>query len=103
MLVANKISEVIGSTPVVKLNRTADENHADIYVKLEFLNPGLSVKDRIAKAMIEAAEESGDLKPGGTIIEPTSGNTGIGIAMVASAKGYRSEERRVGKESREWW
>ncbi|HLS36134.1 MAG TPA: cysteine synthase A [Bacillota bacterium] len=90
MLVANNISEVIGRTPVVKLNRTADENHADIYVKLEFLNPGLSVKDRIAKAMIEAAEESGDLKPGGTIIEPTSGNTGIGIAMVASAKGYRT-------------
>src|SRR5690625_3952284 len=90
MLVANNISEVIVGTPVVKVNRPADENHADIYVELEFSNPGLSAQDRIANAMIGAAEDTRDLKPGGTIIEPTSGNTGIGIAMVASAKGYRT-------------
>lgn len=86
--VANSVVELIGQTPIVKLNRIADENGADIYLKLEYMNPGSSVKDRIALAMIEAAEESGDLKAGDTIIEPTSGNTGIGLAMVAAAKGY---------------
>lgn len=90
MLVVNNIAELIGRTPIVKLNSISDEDHADIYVKLEFMNPGSSVKDRIALAMIEAAEEEGVLKPGDTIIEPTSGNTGIGIAMVAAAKGYRT-------------
>ncbi|THE11485.1 cysteine synthase A [Bacillus timonensis] len=88
--VANSIYELIGQTPVVKLNHLVDEDSADVYVKLEFFNPGSSVKDRISLAMIEAAEKNGDLKPGDTIIEPTSGNTGIGLAMVAAAKGYRA-------------
>ncbi|PKG22495.1 cysteine synthase A [Niallia nealsonii] len=87
---ANSILELIGQTPIVKLNRLVEENSADVYLKLEYMNPGSSVKDRIALAMIEAAEKSGDLKEGSTIIEPTSGNTGIGLAMVASAKGYDS-------------
>ncbi|MCC3359090.1 cysteine synthase A [Bacillus sp. REN16] len=88
--VANSIYELIGQTPVVKLNHLVDEDSADVYVKLEFFNPGSSVKDRIALAMIEAAEKKGELKPGDTIIEPTSGNTGIGLAMVAAAKGLKA-------------
>ncbi|MDQ0273077.1 cysteine synthase A [Cytobacillus purgationiresistens] len=88
--VANSIIELIGQTPIVKLNRIVEEGSADIYLKLEYMNPGSSVKDRIAFAMIEAAEKSGDLKAGDTIIEPTSGNTGIGLAMVAAAKGYKT-------------
>lgn len=88
--VFNNISEAIGNTPLVKLNQLTDENSADVYVKLEFMNPGSSVKDRIALAMIEAAEEAGDLKAGTTIVEPTSGNTGIGLAMVAASKGYKA-------------
>lgn len=89
MKTAGNITQLIGETPIVKLNRTADENSADIYLKLEFFNPGSSVKDRIALAMVEAAEKDGTLKDGDAIIEPTSGNTGIGLAMVAAAKGYR--------------
>lgn len=84
-----EVSRLIGETPIVKLNRYVEEGSADIYVKLEYFNPGSSVKDRIALAMIEAAEEAGHLKEGSTIVEPTSGNTGIGLAMVAAAKGYR--------------
>lgn len=103
MKVADNIASLIGETPIVKLNRTVDENSADIYLKLEFFNPGSSVKDRIALAMIERAEAEGVIKPGDTIVEPTSGNTGIGLALVAAAKGYKlvvvmpdtmSQERR---------
>ncbi|HLS66794.1 MAG TPA: cysteine synthase A [Pseudogracilibacillus sp.] len=101
--VAKDIVSLIGETPVVQLSRSVDENSADIYVKLEFFNPGSSVKDRIAMAMINRAEEEGKIKPGDTILEPTSGNTGIGLALVAAAKGYKlavvmpdtmSQERR---------
>lgn len=89
MVKANNITELIGKTPVVKLNSVISEDMADVYVKLEYFNPGGSVKDRIALGMIEAAENEGRLKPGSTIVEPTSGNTGIGLAMIAAAKGYR--------------
>ncbi|RUL49126.1 MULTISPECIES: cysteine synthase A [Lysinibacillus] len=87
---ANSITELVGRTPIVKLNHATSENEGTVWVKLEFFNPGSSVKDRIALAMIEAAEKEGKLQAGGTIIEPTSGNTGIGLAMIAAAKGYRA-------------
>ncbi|WP_047154294.1 cysteine synthase A [Aneurinibacillus tyrosinisolvens] len=90
MRVAESITDLIGSTPLVKLNRVIEPGEANIYLKLEYFNPGSSVKDRIALAMVEAAEKDGHLKKGMTIVEPTSGNTGIGLAMVAAAKGYRA-------------
>lgn len=84
------VTQIIGNTPVVKLRNVVDDDAADIYVKLEYQNPGGSVKDRIALAMIEKAEREGKIKPGDTIVEPTSGNTGIGLAFVCAAKGYKA-------------
>ena len=100
---ARSILDLIGATPVVRLTRLPVEDGAEVWGKLESLNPGGSVKDRICRAMIEDAERKGLLEPGGTIVEPTSGNTGIGLALAAAVKGYRlvltmpdtmSEERR---------
>ncbi|GGC96871.1 putative cysteine synthase [Thalassobacillus devorans] len=90
MKVVNNMAELIGDTPLVKLNRLSPENGADIYLKLEMFNPSGSVKDRAAYNMIVEAEKAGHLKEGSVIIEPTSGNTGIGLAMNAAAKGYRA-------------
>jgi cysteine synthase A len=101
--VASSPLDLIGHTPVVRLNRLPGKNDAEVWAKLENFNPGGSVKDRICLAMIEAAEKAGRIKPGDTIVEPTSGNTGIGLALVAAVKGYNliltmpdtmSEERR---------
>lgn len=89
MNIANSVLDLIGMTPMVKLNRLSPENGATIAAKIEAFNPGGSVKDRIAFSMIKDAEENGILKPGSTVIEPTSGNTGIGLAMVCAVKGYR--------------
>lgn len=89
MKVANNITELIGATPMIKLNRMIDENSADIYIKLESFNPGSSVKDRIALNMIKRAKEEGELKKNSVIIEPTSGNTGIGLAMIGASLGYK--------------
>ena len=100
----NNVTEVVGRTPLVKLNRVGAGLPGSIAVKLEFYNPANSVKDRIGVAIVDAAEASGDLKPGGTIVEGTSGNTGIALAMVGAARGYKviltmpetmSTERRV--------
>ena len=85
----NNITELIGNTPIVQLNHCVPEGAADVYVKLEAFNPGSSVKDRIALSMIEAAERDGLLKSGSTIVEATSGNTGIGLSWVGAAKGYK--------------
>lgn len=85
----NNITELIGDTPMVRLNFIVEDGWADVYAKLESFNPGGSVKDRISLFMIEAAERDGILKPGGTIVEPTSGNTGIGLALVCAVKKYR--------------
>ncbi|WP_222710621.1 cystathionine beta-synthase [Quadrisphaera setariae] len=86
---AESIVDLIGGTPLVKLNRVTEGIAATVLAKVEYLNPGGSVKDRIAERMIEEAERSGALQPGGTIVEPTSGNTGVGLALVAQRKGYR--------------
>lgn len=100
----NNVTEVVGGTPLVKLNRLSEGLPGNIAVKLEFYNPANSVKDRIGVAIVDAAEKSGSLKPGGTIVEGTSGNTGIALAMVGAARGYKviltmpetmSTERRV--------
>ena len=87
--VAQSILELIGETPMVQLTKLATREMAAVLVKLESFNPGGSVKDRIAFAMVQDAQERGLLKPGGTIVEPTSGNTGIGLAMISAVKGYR--------------
>ena len=85
---ANSVLETVGNTPHIRINRLFGDK-AEVWVKSERANPGASIKDRIALAMIEDAEQSGKLKPGGVIVEPTSGNTGIGLAMVAAVKGYK--------------
>ena len=88
-MIYNGAIELIGKTPVLKLKNMVDKNSADVYVKLEKFNPGGSVKDRAALGMIEKAEREGILKKGSVIVEPTSGNTGIGLAMIGRIKGYR--------------
>ncbi|WHY70893.1 cysteine synthase A [Fictibacillus enclensis] len=90
MKVVQNIADLIGDTPLVRLNRLPDPEGAAVYVKLEFFNPSRSLKDRAAYNMLAQAEQSGQLKPGDTIIEPTSGNTGIGLAMNAAARGYKA-------------
>ncbi|SJN26786.1 Cysteine synthase [Micrococcus lylae] len=104
MTILNNITEAVGGTPLVRLNRLTEGLPGTVAVKLEFYNPANSVKDRIGRAIVDAAEASGELKPGGTIVEGTSGNTGIALAMVGAARGYRviltmpetmSTERRV--------
>ncbi len=89
MIMHKEITELIGKTPLVRLNRLSKPGSATIYGKVEFFNPGGSVKDRICLNMINEAERQGKLKPGGTIVEPTSGNTGIGLALVAAVRGYK--------------
>ncbi|MEA2641011.1 MAG: cysteine synthase [Chloroflexota bacterium] len=88
-LIAESVLDLVGNTPLVRLNRVVPAGMATVYAKLEAMNPAGSVKDRIALSMVEEAERAGRLRPGATIVEPTSGNTGIGLAMVAAAKGYR--------------
>jgi cysteine synthase A len=104
MKIANSVTELVGNTPLVRINRLAEGAQAEVAVKLEFYNPAHSVKDRIGVAMIDAAEKAGKLKPETVILEPTSGNTGIALAMVCAARGYRcaltmpetmSRERRI--------
>ncbi|MBV7282682.1 MULTISPECIES: cysteine synthase A [unclassified Corynebacterium] len=100
----NNVTELVGGTPLVRLNRLTEGLDAEVLVKLEFYNPANSVKDRIGKAIIDAAEQSGELQPGGTIVEATSGNTGIALALIGAARGYNvvltmpetmSMERRI--------
>ena len=89
MEVADSVLDLVGNMPLVRMRRTVPDARCDVLAKLEMLNPGDSVKDRPAIAMIDAAERDGLLEPGGVIIEPTSGNTGVGLAMVAARRGYR--------------
>ncbi|HLT11035.1 MAG TPA: pyridoxal-phosphate dependent enzyme, partial [Micromonosporaceae bacterium] len=89
MRYVDNVVELIGNTPLVRLNRVTAGIQATVLAKVEYLNPGGSVKDRIALRMVEEAEKAGLLRPGGTIVEPTSGNTGVGLALVAQLKGYR--------------
>lgn len=90
MKIYNSITEAFGNTPLVRINKLGDGAQGNVFAKLEFYNPTSSVKDRLGIAMIDAAEASGALKPGGTVVEATSGNTGIAVAMVAAARGYKS-------------
>ena len=101
MRISNNILETIGNTPMVKLNKITNEIEAKVYAKLEFFNPGASVKDRMALKMVEDAEKSGLLKPGGTIVEGTSGNTGMGLALAAIVKGYKLICVSTDKQSKE--
>ena len=89
MKIYNDITEIFGNTPLVKINKIMDGAAANVWAKLEFYNPSATVKDRLAIAMVDAAEKSGELKPGGTILEATSGNTGVALAMVGAARGYK--------------
>ncbi len=90
MKVYSNITEIVGNTPLVRINKITDGAEAQVFAKLEFYNPTSTVKDRIGIAMVDAAEASGALKPGGTIVEATSGNTGIALAMVGAARGYKT-------------
>ena len=88
-MILKDILETVGNTPIVKLNKIGNSLKCNLFVKCEFFNPGGSIKDRIGKQMIEIAEKEGKIKPGDTLIEPTSGNTGIGLALAAAVKGYK--------------
>ncbi len=104
MKYARTVLDLIGNTPLVQLNSVTAGIQAQVLIKLEYLNPGGSIKDRIALKMVEQAEASGDLLPGGTIVEPTSGNTGVGLAMVGQLKGYKTifvTPDKVGEEKRD--
>ena len=101
MKVCNNVLEAIGNTPLIKLNRVIDDIQATVYAKVETYNPGNSIKDRMALKMIEDAEAAGLLKPGGTIIECTSGNTGMGLAIAAIIKGYKCIFTTTDKQSKE--
>ncbi|MFT5393802.1 MAG: cystathionine beta-synthase, partial [Gammaproteobacteria bacterium] len=101
MKYSNSIIDLIGHTPLVRLNRLTDENCATVYAKMEQMNPAGSVKDRMAINMVRRAEEEGRLKPGATLVESTSGNTGLGLAMVAAVRGYRCVFTIPDKMSRE--
>ena len=97
----NNILEAVGHTPLVKLNRIARASKAPVYVKCDYLNPGGSVKDRVAIEMIDRAEREGRLRPGGTIVEGTSGNTGMGLALLAAVRGYKVVFTMTDKQSKE--
>src|SRR5699024_1751025 len=104
LTIFNNVSDLVGRTPLIRVNKASERSGAEVIAKLESYNPANSVKDRIGVAMIDAAEKSGELKPGGTIVEATSGNTGIALAMIGTSRGYRvkltmpesmSKERRA--------
>jgi len=107
----NDVLEAIGNTPLIKLNKVADDSMATVLVKAEFMNPGGAIKDRMALHMMREAEAEGTIKPGDTIVENTSGNTGFALAMVAAVKGYRTRDlERYRRQSRllccrcwNWW
>ena len=97
----NSILEAVGGTPLIRLNRVTKDLAAEVYVKADYLNPGGSMKDRIAVQMIDEAERKGVLRPGGTIVEATSGNTGVGLALIAAVRGYKMVFTITDKQSRE--